>query len=74
MKTVIGNVIYVLGGRITLACRDMKQCEKVRQDIVKESFNNSVKCQELDLASCASIRNFAKKVNEGLYIPQRPND
>ncbi|KAL4237833.1 Retinol dehydrogenase 13 [Mactra antiquata] len=52
------------GGKLLLACRDMNKCERARNEIITDSFNKKVKCCELDLASCESIRNFADKVNK----------
>lgn len=50
------------GGRVLMACRDLRKCEKARKEIVEETFNKNVVCRELDLADCASIRKFAKQV------------
>lgn len=46
---------------VYMACRDMKKCEKVREEIVLESKNKHVYCRECDLSSLESIRNFVKK-------------
>ncbi|XP_045187912.2 retinol dehydrogenase 13-like [Mercenaria mercenaria] len=52
------------GGRLLLACRDLKKCEIARNEIIDESFNKNVVCKELDLASCESIRKFVKTVKD----------
>lgn len=52
------------GGRVVLACRDLNKCERAKKEIIDESFNKNVVCKELDLASCQSVRNFAKSVKE----------
>lgn len=48
-----------------MACRDLKKCETVRQEIVMESSNKYVYCRKCDLASMESIRQFAKRFSEG---------
>ena len=53
------------GARVIMACRDMKKCESVRKEIVMESSNKYVYCRQCDLASMESIRQFAKRFNEG---------
>ncbi|XP_045619959.2 retinol dehydrogenase 13 isoform X1 [Procambarus clarkii] len=50
--------------RVIMACRDMKKCQEARKDIALASRNKYIFCQECDLASQESIRNFAKRVNE----------
>lgn len=49
------------GARVYMACRDMKKCEKEREEIVLESRNKYVYCRECDLSSMDSIREFARK-------------
>ncbi|XP_030854371.1 retinol dehydrogenase 13 [Strongylocentrotus purpuratus] len=50
------------GGKIILACRDIKKAEKAREEIVAASGNTDVKVLQLDLASLSSIRQFADKI------------
>nr|XP_053638166.1 retinol dehydrogenase 13-like [Cherax quadricarinatus] len=50
--------------RVIMACRDMDKCREARKDIALASRNKYIYCQECDLASQESIRNFAKMVNE----------
>jgi len=52
------------GARVVMACRDLKKCETVRQEIVMESSNKYVYCRKCDLASMESIRQFAKRFSE----------
>ncbi|KAL5007919.1 hypothetical protein ScPMuIL_013500 [Solemya velum] len=53
------------GGRIILACRDMEKCEQAKTKILLESIDNkNIVCKKLDLASLASVRAFAKDINE----------
>ena len=49
-----------------MACRDMKLCEKAREDIVWTTFNKNLECVECDLASLKSIRAFVDKINESI--------
>lgn len=56
------------GAHVYMACRDMEKCEAAREEIVIESKNQFVYCQECDLASFASIRNFVKKLVIFNYI------
>ena len=47
---------------VYMACRDMKKCEQVRDEIILESKNKNVHCLECDLSSFKSIRNFVKEL------------
>ncbi|XP_058461119.1 retinol dehydrogenase 13-like [Malaya genurostris] len=49
------------GATVYMACRDMKKCEKAREEIVLETRNANVFCRECDLASLQSVRKFAKQ-------------
>nr|XP_054758559.1 retinol dehydrogenase 13-like [Lytechinus pictus] len=51
------------GGKIILACRDIKKAEKAREEIVASSGNTDVKVLQLDLASLSSIRQFADQIS-----------
>jgi len=51
------------GARVVMACRNMDQCEAVRASIVEETCNRNVHCQQLDLASLASVRECADRIN-----------
>ena len=48
------------GAHVYMACRNLTQCEAVRDEIVLESKNKNVFCRECDLSSFQSIRNFVK--------------
>ena len=50
--------------RIILACRDVEKGEKAVLDIRRESGNDNVVFRQLDLASLASIRQFAALILE----------
>ena len=57
-------LLYFLGGRILLACRDMKKCENVKKELLENSYNTNIHCRHLDLASMKSIRKFADDINK----------
>lgn len=46
---------------VYMACRDMKKCEEVADDIILETKNKRVYCMECDLSSMESIRKFVEK-------------
>lgn len=47
-----------------MACRDAKKCDEARDDIIARTGNSHVYSRQLDLASLASVRSFAKKFVE----------
>lgn len=47
-----------------IACRSLVRGEHARKEIVRRSGNDDVHVRKLDLASFASIREFAKKLVE----------
>lgn len=49
------------GGKIYMACRDVKRCEEARVDIIRKSGNSNVMNMTLDLASLESVRNFVRE-------------
>jgi len=48
-----------------MACRNMKDCMSLRDEIVEETFNPNIHCKKLDLTSLKSIKEFAEEINEG---------
>lgn len=50
------------GARVIIACRDMTKALNAASSIRKESKNENVLFRKLNLASCASIREFASKI------------
>lgn len=52
--------LAIRGAHVYLVCRDLKKCEEAREEIVLESLNKHVYCRQCDLASFASIREFAR--------------
>ena len=55
----------ISGGRVLLACRDIKSCERAREYITSETYNKNVHCRYLDLASLDSVRKFTDEINRG---------
>lgn len=49
------------GGKVYIACRDIKRGEDALKEIKKRSGSNNVHFLQIDLTSVASIRNFCKK-------------
>jgi NAD(P)-dependent dehydrogenase (short-subunit alcohol dehydrogenase family) len=52
------------GARLVMACRNLAKAEPVRQAIQEESGNSHIEVMPLDLASMASIREFAGHFTE----------
>lgn len=46
---------------VYMACRDMRKCEEIRDDIILETKNKNIHCMECDLSSMDSIRKFAEQ-------------
>ncbi|KAG8328158.1 retinol dehydrogenase 14 [Homalodisca vitripennis] len=51
------------GARVIMACRNMEQANKVREQIVETTKNNNVIVKKLDLSSLSSVRSFADDIN-----------
>lgn len=52
------------GGKIYIACRDLKKSEEALNEIKDKSKSSRAFLMQLDLASIESIRNFSKKFHE----------
>uniref|UniRef100_A0A8C9R6J6 Zgc:153441 n=1 Tax=Scleropages formosus TaxID=113540 RepID=A0A8C9R6J6_SCLFO len=52
------------GARVVMACRDLTRGEKAAEEIRSSTGNSEVVVQQLDLASFASVRQFAKRYSE----------
>lgn len=46
---------------VYIACRNMKKCTKIANDIIADTKNENVHCLECDLSSMESIRKFVEK-------------
>ncbi|XP_077592458.1 retinol dehydrogenase 12, like [Stigmatopora nigra] len=53
------------GARVIMACRDLSKAEAAVKEVKDRSLNEDVVCMKLDLADTASIREFARAINEG---------
>ncbi|KAK8766191.1 retinol dehydrogenase 13-like [Amblyomma americanum] len=54
------------GANVIMACRDLTKCRRVRREILTAVENKHVVCEQLDLASLESIRDFATRINESV--------
>ncbi|CAH1261988.1 RDH12 [Branchiostoma lanceolatum] len=52
------------GAKIILACRDLTRAQKAADNIKEETKNENIIVHQLNLASLASVRSFAQKINE----------
>ncbi|XP_019625646.1 PREDICTED: retinol dehydrogenase 13-like [Branchiostoma belcheri] len=52
------------GARVIMACRDLTRAEAAASEIRQETGNENVVVEKLDLASLASVREFATKINQ----------
>ncbi|EFA09601.1 retinol dehydrogenase 11 [Tribolium castaneum] len=52
------------GARVILACRSPAKAEEARSKIISETGNENIVVKNLDMASFASVRAFAKEINE----------
>ena len=50
------------GAKVILACRNMQRANKAAEDIRQCTDQGSIHVMKLDLASFASVREFAKEV------------
>lgn len=50
------------GARVIMACRTMETANQARDEIVKETNNQNVVVQKLDLGSLQSVRDFAAEI------------
>ncbi|KAG5677011.1 hypothetical protein PVAND_006799 [Polypedilum vanderplanki] len=52
------------GGKIYIACRDVKRSEEALKDIKRESGSDNIHFMQLDLSSIESIREFSQKFHD----------
>lgn len=51
------------GARLIMACRNVENANKLKDEFIKESGNSNIVVRKLNLASFSSIREFAQKIN-----------
>ena len=86
-KFNIKFVLYLVGAKVILACRNTDKADKAAAEIREATGSSLVLVHKLNLASTASIRDFAEKIlkeedrldilinNAGKSTKQRwPND
>lgn len=52
------------GARLIMACRNVDAANKIKDEFIQETGNSNIVVKKLDLSSFASIREFAKQINE----------
>ena len=52
------------GARVIMACRNLQKANIAAEDIRKTTKNGTIRVMKLDLASFASVREFAKEVRK----------
>ena len=52
------------GARVIMACRNLEKANIAAEDIRKVTKNGSIRVMKLDLASFASVREFAEEVSK----------
>ncbi|XP_046848278.1 retinol dehydrogenase 13-like [Xenia sp. Carnegie-2017] len=50
------------GARVILACRNLQKANKAMSDIIEKTGNKNIVAKRFDLASLASVREFAKDI------------
>ena len=64
-------LIYVLGGKVYLACRSVERARVAAEDIRKTTgaSEDQLHVLQLDLGSLESVRNFAKEFKTSMFYP-----
>ncbi len=52
--------------KVILACRNLDKGEQAKEYIVKNSNNNNIVVEQLDLADLANVKDFAKRINSSI--------
>jgi len=58
------RVLALRGANVWIPTRDLKRCKEVVSDLKKRTKNSEIYCEEMDLSSLASVRNFAENWNK----------
>ncbi|XP_033329224.2 retinol dehydrogenase 12 isoform X2 [Megalopta genalis] len=51
------------GARLIMACRNVEEANKLKEEFAKETKNSNIVVRKLDLSSLASVREFAEQIN-----------
>lgn len=54
------------GARVIMACRNIKRGQKAANKIIKETDNDNIEVEYLDLADLETVRDFAQRINKKL--------
>uniref|UniRef100_A0A4D5RPY2 Putative dehydrogenase with different specificities related to short-chain alcohol dehydrogenase n=1 Tax=Ixodes scapularis TaxID=6945 RepID=A0A4D5RPY2_IXOSC len=54
------------GANVIMACRDIKKCRRTRKELIEATKNTNIVCEELDLASLESVREFATRITANI--------
>ena len=57
-------MIYLLGAKVIIACRDMTRANAAADDITRISGSKEIYVRQLDLASLKSVRTFAENIKK----------
>lgn len=60
---VFNACLLFAGANVILACRSIEKCRKTRRELVLATKNKSIVCEQLDLSSLESVREFAARIN-----------
>lgn len=58
----LDSLCLTAGANVVMACRDIKKCRRTRKELVEATKNTNIVCEELDLASLESVREFATRI------------
>jgi len=58
------RVLALRGARVWILSRDLKRCEQALIELKQKSKNSEIYCEEMNLSSLASVRNFAENWNK----------
>lgn len=62
MGTEITRAVALAGYRVVMACLDMQRASAKQQMLVRETGNPSIEVEKIDLASLASVADFANRM------------
>lgn len=62
MGTEITRAVAMAGYRVVMACVDMKRAGEKQRLLIRETGNSCIEVEQIDLASLASVANFANRL------------